>query len=120
MDASKLRRIESPVWQPPLLLFDIERHGATVKGSSRAIVYTWSLDTSSGRAGVCGEKSRQLYAQDKRLDVKPIAADLAEAIIAGRIDMRFEIAKDGSVRLQIGLVSPTPPVKQTTDGGRRR
>ena len=102
-----------------VLLFDIERHGATVNGSSRATVYTWAIDSSSGQATVGGEKHRQLYAMDQRLDVKPIAASLAEAIITGRTDERLKIANNGSVRLQIGSIIPET-VKQTTAARRGR
>ena len=56
---------------------------------------------------------------DKRLDVKPLAASLAQAIITGQADERLKIAKDGSVRLQIGSIIPEP-VKQTTAARRGR
>jgi hypothetical protein len=101
------------------LLFEIERHGATVNGSSRAAVYNWSIDVSSGQATVGGERRRQVSAMDKRLDVKPIAASLAEAIITGRADERLKIAKNGSVPLQIGSIIPET-VKQTTAARRGR
>ena len=117
MRADKLWRMESPRWDPPVLLFDIERHGATVNGSSRATVYTWAIDISSGQATVGGEKVRQLTAMDKRLDVKPIAASLAEAIIAGRADERLKITKDGNLRLQIGSIIPRRTPRPPLPGG---
>ena len=119
MRADKLWRMESPTWDPLVLLFDIERHGATVNGSSRATVYTWAIDISSGQAAPGRERRRQLSAMDKRLDVKPIAARLAEAIIASRADERFKITKDGNVRLQIGSIIPATNA-QTTPARRKR
>ena len=46
MWASKLGRMEKVEWQPPYLTFSIERHGATVKGSTRAELQNWQVDTS--------------------------------------------------------------------------
>jgi hypothetical protein len=86
--------------------FSIERHGQTVNGSSRATVYRWRVNLETGEAGIIGEKRRQLYAMDKRLDVKPIAQSLADAILTGKPDARIIINKDGSVRLKIGEIIP--------------
>jgi hypothetical protein len=119
MRAEKLWRIEEPSWAPPILEFSIERHGQTVNGSSRATVYRWSVDLDTCKAGIVGEKRRQLYAMDKRLDVKPIAQSLAEAIIAGKPDARIIINKDGSVRLKISEIIPTT-YEQTTSARRSR
>jgi hypothetical protein len=38
MNASKLARMEAVRWEPPILSFTIERHGATALGSTRAEV----------------------------------------------------------------------------------
>ena len=64
--------------------FSIERHGQTVLGSSRATVQTWCCDVQKLTASVVGEKRRQLYPMDTRLDVVPIAESLAKAIIGGK------------------------------------
>ena len=119
MRAEKLWRIEEPSWAPPILEFSIERHGQTVNGSSRATVYRWSVNLETGEAGIIGEKRRQIYAMDKRLDVKPIAQSLADAIIAGKPDARIIINKDGSVRLKIGEIIPAT-YKETTAARRNR
>lgn len=119
MRADKLWRIEEPSWDPPNLEFSIERHGQTVNGSSRATVYRWKIDLEKGTARIVGEKRRQIYAMDKRLDVKPIAEGLAAAIIEGKEDERIVINEDGSVRLRIGEIIPATNL-QTTSGRRNR
>lgn len=115
----KLRRIEQPIWQPPHLTFVIERHGQTVHGSSRATAYTWQVDVPAGKASIVGEKRRQLYAMDKRLDVRPIATSLAEAIAGEAEDPRLKRTKDGQVRIDIAAVIPETN-KQTTAARRAR
>jgi hypothetical protein len=119
MRAEKLWRIEEPSWIPPILEFSIERHGQTVNGSSRATVYRWSVNLETGEACIIGEKRRQLYPMDKRLNVKPIAQSLADAIIAGKQDARITINKDGSVRLKIADIIPETNL-QTTSARRKR
>jgi hypothetical protein len=37
-------RMENPAWQPPCLTFQIERHGGTVMGSTRAELHTCHVD----------------------------------------------------------------------------
>jgi len=69
--------------------FSIERHGQTVNGSSRATIYRWSVNLEKGEAYIIGEKRRQLYSMDRRLDVKPIAQSLADAIVGGKEDARI-------------------------------
>jgi hypothetical protein len=119
MRAQKLWRIEQPLWNPPTFEFSIERHGETVNGSSRATVYRWSVDLEKGTARIIDEKRRQVYQMDKRLDVKPIAESLADAIIGGKEDGRIVVNKDGSVRLKIGEIIPETN-SQTTSARRTR
>jgi hypothetical protein len=119
MRAEKLWRIEEPSWAPPILEFSIERHGQTVNGSSRATIYRWSVNLETHEAGIIGETHRQLYLMDKRLDVKPIAQSLADAIITGKPDARITISKEGSVRLKIGEIIPAA-CQQTTSARRKR
>jgi hypothetical protein len=117
MSADKLWRIETPAWSPPFLDFAIERHGQTVNGSSRATLYRWRVNLDEKTADIIDEKRRQLYAMDKRLDVKPIAESLADAIIHGRQDARIVVGKDGDLRLKIGDV--VPATNQQTTAARR-
>jgi hypothetical protein len=119
MYAHKLDRIEQPVWRPPILEFDIERHGATVNGSTRASVHTWTIDLNAMTATISSERRRQIYQQDRRLDVRPIAAELAGLITGGRESRFLKWFEDGSVVVKMKECIPTTN-KQTTTSRRRR
>jgi len=119
MDAGKLRRIESASWNGSVLTFDIERHGALVLGSTRADVHTWEIDPRARTMRVVRERRRQLKTQDKRLDVKPLAAEIARIIVEGRKDRRVVVAKNGTVRVDIADIIPAT-VKWTTSSRRKR
>jgi len=47
MHAGKLGRIENVRWEPPVLSFRIERHGAMGVGSTRAELQHWRVDPRS-------------------------------------------------------------------------
>lgn len=122
MTADKLLgRMENPVWQPPLLTFRIERHGAVVMGSGRAEVQEWAVDLDRRTASLVKVTHRQLRPAQARLDLHPVAWELAEAILAGRQDERLKWKGDSRVRLLIGKVLPErSAVKQTLSSRRRR
>src|SRR5690348_5902553 len=92
--ADKLYRLEQRVWQPPILTFVLERHGATCLGSSRAALHKWTVEISSGVA-LCDSSfsSRQLGSADERLDVRTPAQEVASAIRALAEDPRLKWAK---------------------------
>jgi hypothetical protein len=122
MDGAKLYgRIENLTWQPPVLSFKIERHGGTVHGSTRADVHLWSvdLDAMTAECDVLGQ--RQLKPMQSRLDVRPIAEELARVIRSRQEDERLKWARDGSVRVLMSKILPTgSAVAQTLQGRRRR
>lgn len=107
------------MWNPPFLEFSIERHGQTVKGSTRATVHTWRLDLEALTASITSEKPRQLRSMDTRLDVGPIAASIAEAIVNRRADPRLKPMVDGNIEIDIAQIIPETG-KETTAGRRKR
>jgi hypothetical protein len=119
MQPEKLARIEDPDWNPPILTFKIERHAQTVMGSTRASLYEWSLDLESRTASIMRKGRRQLRPIAKKLDVKPIAESLADAIINGRRDDRIKIMADASVKIDIGRIIPETNQQTTTDRRKR-
>ena len=122
MTAYKLSgRMENVQWDPPHLTFEIERHGATVMGSSRAAVHQWVLDLSN-RTAHCEEVGhRQLTPMAKRLDVKPMAREVADLIISRRHDDRLKWNEDGTVTVHIGRILPeSSAVPQTLTARRKR
>ena len=119
MRPDKLSRMEQPTWSPPFIEFSVERHGQIVLDSTRATVQTWSLDIQNLTASIGGEKRRQLYPMDSRLNVVPIAESLAKAIIDKKPDERLKVMEDGRIRLDIKKIIPLTN-KETTANRRRR
>ena len=60
MAAYKLERVENMTWHPPVLSFDIERHGAMARGSTRAEIQQWELDLEKKTANCSVIGKRQL------------------------------------------------------------
>jgi len=114
-----LRRMEGAHWQPPVLSFIVERHGATVLGSKRATMQRWSLDTEEMKAECDESRRRQLYANQPPLKVQPIAHEIVDCILGHKEHPNINWRKDGSVRVvSIGLLGSGP--KQTMEGRRKR
>jgi hypothetical protein len=62
-----------------LLRFELERHGGTVNGSTRAEVHHWVVNLAEMSAHVEKSGHRQLRPTQTRLNVKPLVAELDEA-----------------------------------------
>lgn len=114
-------RMEAVVWNPPVWTFRIERHGATVLGSSRAEVQEWTVDLEQRTKSVVVVGRRQLQSPQPRMNVMPVAEELASAILGGRQDPRLKWDGAGRVRLLMNTVLPTgSAVKETLAGRRKR
>jgi len=120
MDQHKLTRIESAWWEPPILTFDIERHGALTLGSTRAEVQTWVVDLKRMTAEITRAKRRQLEPMAPRLDVRPIAEEVARHIVAGDEVAGLKWNKDRSTVRVVASHWLPPAVQQTMTGRRRR
>jgi hypothetical protein len=104
-----------------VLSFRIERHGATALGSSRASIDAWTVDIDKMTTTVeKGVGRRQVRPLQPRLDVKPLAAELCAAIVAGQPDARLKWAGDSQVRVLIGKVIPERSAVKDTLAGRRK
>lgn len=114
-----LRGIEDLSWEPPVLTFRIERHGGTVGGSTRAEMQGWAIDTHASTATAFSAGHRQLYQAAARLDVKPLAAEIARMITEGSQDPRLSWKNANHAVLRISEIIPETN-KQTTTGRRRR
>ena len=114
-------RMERVEWHPPVLTFTIERHGGTVLGSTRAEVQRWAVDVGHGTATLEGTARRQLSPLAKRVNVAPIAEEIASLIAGSVIDDRLRWLGDGRVRLEVGRIFPERSgYKQTVQGRRKR
>lgn len=120
MSAAKLQgRTEALVWTPPTLTFSIERHGATVLGSSRAEIQHWEVNLENATARLIKTGWRQIYPMARRMDVRPIAEEIARAILNGiEIDSLKWISPD-EVKILTSVVIPATN-QQTTTARRQR
>ena len=120
MAAHKLRRLERPEWDPLHLTFWVERHGGTVLGSTRAELHHWAVNIDDGSAEVVGGSRRQLEEAAPRVDVKPLARDVAQLIGDHETnDPRVRRRQDGAVKVVLSEILPAAK-KQTQEGRRRR
>lgn len=121
MDMLKLHRLEDPTWRNPLLTFRLERHGRIMHGSSRAEMYTWTIDLNLGTATCREDGYRQKEARAKPLKVEPICKEVAALIHATKDHECLKWSDDFSrVTVRIGKVIPEDSYKQTIAGRRKR
>ena len=112
---------EGVEWNPPVLQFEIERHGGTVMGSSRVEIHTWQIDINAKTAICTITGYRQISPMSRRLNVRPLAEEVVQLILQNKTDERLKWNKDGSVRVHIGKILPDhSAVNQTLQGRRRR
>jgi hypothetical protein len=127
MRGFKLDRAEQLSWDPPLLSFTIERHGATVLGSTRAELQDWTVDLESLTISHTEGRYRQLTPAKPELDVKPIAQRVCDAVQQGP-GSGCELVNKGMVvwqspyrvTIKQGMLIPNDGFKQTIEGRRRR
>lgn len=132
MQPQKLRgRIEDPRWDPPILTFRIERHGAMDRGSTRAELQHWTVDVDRRVADLSQGSYRQRVPRAPRLDIRPIAEDVAHAILClDQADSRLHwlagdrVRVDGREALRQAQSNapgePSAPSPERTEDGRRR
>jgi len=121
MHAGKLARMEAAHWEPPLLSFTIERHGAMALGSTRAELQRWRVDLRRLQASCIKDRGyRQLRQRAEPVKTEPMAAELAEAISEGRADDRVKWGHDGTVRVVLTKVFPYDSGYMQTIAGRRK
>lgn len=120
MASWKLGRIENLSWEPPNLSFQIERHGGTVQGSSRAEVQYWQVNIEKWTADLGKSGIRQLYPQAKPLDVGPLVDKIVPLILSHRVDSALKWYQDGRVEVLSGKLIPAEGVARETLAGRRR
>jgi hypothetical protein len=119
MAAYKLSgRTEDLEWKPPVLTFNIERHGGFVNGSTRAEVQKWEVDLDQETASLMGIGRRQIIPMAPRLDVKAVAAEIATIINEQREDGRVKRLAANRVRILTGEVIPA--TNQRTTASRRK
>jgi hypothetical protein len=123
----KLERLEDLSWNPPVLSFTIERHGAKVLGSKRGELHKWTVNPGLATAHCISGGYRQLIPTAPKLDVQSIAARVCDAVQQGPASNCDLVKKGivvwhGSDRVSImhGTLIPSDGYKQTIAGRRRR
>ena len=116
-------RMEKVEWRSPILSFTIERHGATVLGSSRASLQSWKVDVEKGTAEYTEGRYRQVGPRNAPLYTEPLANEIVKKILAGEIDPRFKWIDNGK-RVKVNLKKSVGGSKissnRTIDGRCRR
>ena len=122
MRADKLwKRMETVKWQPPILSFVIERHGATCCGSTRAELQHWEVDIDRRTAGIIKVSRRQLYSMAPREKFGPLADEIVQKILSGEEDDRIKRLADGSVNVLVAAkIYPTSSGYKETITNRRK
>jgi hypothetical protein len=116
-----IRRMARVEWHRPILTFLIERHGGTVLGSTRAELQRWSIDLERQTATCERTGHRQLSPMARRVDVGPIADEIARKIASGEADDQLSWLGDGRVRVEVGKIFPAQSgYKQTVQCRRMR
>jgi hypothetical protein len=127
MHSDKLYRAEELRWEPPVLSFRIERHGATVLGSTRAEVQHWRVDLQYSVASCGTESFRQIEQRARGLDVKPIVKHVLEVVAEGSASTA-ELVQNGTILWQSdsvvvvrhGALVPGSGFARTVAGRRKR
>ncbi len=122
MHAGKLGRMEDLRWDPPVLSFTIERHGAMGVGSTRAEIQQWRVDLDRKTAECERSRSyRQVLARAEGVRIGPIARELADSIAAGGADERLKWQGAEIVRVLMAKIFPYDSgYRQTVTGRRKR
>jgi hypothetical protein len=127
MQPRKLHRAEQFQSNSPFLSFAIERHGATMLGSTRAELQRWEPNLTTQTARCFQQSYRQLERASPKVDVKPIAARVCETVRQGRKPKSdlvrngvIEWRGDDEVWIYHGKLIPDEGYAQTVAGRRKR
>ena len=123
MESYKLKgRMESLAWNPPILSFQIERHGATANGSVYAEMQQWEINCEKGTANYDKFNSRRRQVAPKSLPLKvgPIAKEIAEIIRRGATDHRLKWLSSTEAKVLISEIISGWGAQQTVSGRRKR
>lgn len=115
-------RVENLTWAPPNLCFVHARHGGAGEGSSRAEIYHWEVDVSSGVAKIVKKGQRQLSPRAERVDTLALAQETAKLMLSKIEHPSIQWVEPGVYAVvQISqVIPPENTYKQTLAGQRKR
>jgi hypothetical protein len=97
-----VNRTEQLTWEPPLLTFKIERHGATTNGSVYAHVYSWTVNVARGTATMDEWPKRRLVGtRAPRLKIEPSVDEILNLVLNCTNDQRLKWSDN---RLEVKLL----------------
>ncbi len=119
--AEKIYRAENFCWLPPSVIsFRLERHGATINGSSRAEIHCWHVNLDDRAAHIARKTYRQVWKSDSRMNCAAWARDIASIILARKDHFGLVWSEERqNVTLKLEILIPTT-YAQTTSGRRKR
>lgn len=129
MTIDKLYRAEHISWEPPLLSFRIERHGAIVGGRSKKAEYqVWTFNVPERTKTWSSDGYRLVEPLEPRIKVAPLAEEYADLVANRQPHPTLIWVPNGEVRINIALVPGLGNTnehgrtlaKETIDGRRRR
>jgi hypothetical protein len=122
MTVGKLRgRTEELTWQPPDLSFVIERHGATVLGSTRGELHRWDINVETGEAACRPGGYRQLSPRASAVKVQPLVEEVVRAVLRHEEHPAVTWLTPTRVRVTPSQVEVLRSgFKQTAEGRRKR
>jgi len=124
MTPNKVRadRMEEVTWDPPLLTFAIERHGAIVGGgSTRAEIQVWTVDTEREDVSLTATRRRQVRPAAPTLKIQPLVDEWLRLIDSEADDERVHWSPDRrTVSYIVNAWLPGAGVFRETLAGRRK
>ncbi|MBT6851468.1 MAG: hypothetical protein HOA16_09765 [Opitutae bacterium] len=116
-DVHQFAKVE---WHPPVISFELERHGAIAVGySTYAEVYRIGLDLESGEPQKTYPKKRQVKKPSPAMKSKEKAAEIIDAV-GKRGKHPGILRKDDVVRIKIDCFIPSEGVVKKTLESRRK
>ena len=120
MKADKLiGRIGDAWWDPPVLSFEIERHGGVALGSVYAEVQSWSIDLEQLTASCTRAPGPLVSKRQDRLQLEPPVNRITNAVQGGINDEWLEWRDKSRVRILVGRIIPTSAAAKQTVIARR-
>jgi hypothetical protein len=119
MAAYKVWRAEDLCWEPPVLTFIVERHGAFECGSTRAELQEWAVNLETREASQWKKGYRQLLPMEPRWYAKPAAERIAKIILEKKEDSAIRWLKGDKVMILTAQIIPEC-CKQTRQGRTKR
>ena len=121
MKADKLiGRIGDAWWDPPVLSFEIERHGGVALGSVYAEAQSWSVDLEQLTASCTRAPGRLVRKRQDRLQLEPLVNRITNAVQGGINDEWLKWINESRVRILVGRIIPSATPQQTVAGRRKR